>query len=146
MNLEECLNVEKCTVYSKKNKERNERFQDRNDDLLEVIVDKLSNEEEYFALDYSTHAKQRSFERLISEDEVESVIMNGWSIDSQKDSLYTTITVLSHVKRKKNYIPVHVVIAIDKTKSHAKVITAYYPKSQPWKWNEDYDQRICYCK
>ncbi len=52
------------------------------------------------------------------------------------------LVLLGYVGR--NYRALHVVFQII-SKTEWAVVTAYSPKSQPWKWSSNLEERICFC-
>ena len=88
---------------------------------------------------YRTHAIERLFERDISEDDVEDIVLNGKIIEYyENDKPYPSFLTLGYEDRDLNK-PLHVVYAKNE-ESIIIIITAYRPDITKWKNN--YQTRI----
>ena len=86
---------------------------------------------------YRMHAIQRMFEREITENDVNTVIMDGKIIqDYPDDKPYPSKLVLGFVKNR----PLHIVYADNFEQNEQIVITVYEPEKD--KWDEKFERRI----
>lgn len=136
MNNEQCKNPKAC-------KEKHTRWGKRNSDLyIEQAQEKIETYlTEIGTVNLSNHYRQRSFERVVSSSDILNVLKNGWVIESSDNS----VIVLGYSKYGLVYRPFHVVLA-KKTFHNWKIKTVYCPESHGWKWNEGFDERVCFCK
>ncbi len=84
---------------------------------------------------YRVHALERMFQRSITEEEVEQVVLEGQIIESYEDDQpYPSYFILNFVSNK----AIHVVFAKNED-SNIIVITVYEPSSH--KWEDDMKTR-----
>ena len=107
----------------------------------QMLLDLLAFLEEGGALPMSKHAGGRGYHRAFSVSKISEAIRNGWVIEHDPER--QTLLVLYYLKLSAGvYRPIHVVIGY---RGKWKVVTVYDPRSMPWKWNRNFDERICFC-
>lgn len=91
-----------------------------------------------------SHADKRTFERVVSNADMTDVILNGWVIERNinYDSQAVRLVILGYTRK---YRPIHVVCEIINEKEW-EVVTVYNPESQAYKWTNNFQERICFCK
>lgn len=138
----ECKNNKSC----KAKYERWKKFQEKSipigEDELEVFRGYLENGEA--VIRYGDHYNVRSFERAVSRKSIREILLYGWVIE-RNHSYYTQTTrlvLLGYTSEKRS---LHVVCELY-SEDKWEVITTYSPVSQPHKWGNNYQERICFCK
>lgn len=94
------------------------------------------------------HESRREVFRAFSRVSVLNSIQNGWAIEgySKGRGVYE-FTILYHLQvAPKTYRPMHVCCSLDSKTNRLTVITVYDPRSRTWKWSENLDKRVCFCK
>lgn len=89
------------------------------------------------------HLISRMSERAISEKDIEDVIEYGWPIEYfignfQKEE---TFILLGYTRKKR---PLHLVASCEGNDVY--LTTVYDPRSMPWKWDDGYQVKKCFCK
>lgn len=105
-------------------------------------------EEGEAVLTISSHALERQVDRSIAGPQIVEAIKNGWAIERRQQGDEVTVTLLYHLRvSPRVYRPLHV-IAVFHTLSSFKwtVKTVYDPRSEAWKWSEDFQGRVCFCQ
>jgi|SRR5690606_10782090 len=135
-----CENPKECKRKREKWEECQEKFLPIGQQELEVFVEKLQKGEAYVR--YDEHFVKRSRERCFSDSDVSEVLSYGWAIERNKNIKGISLVVLGYIG--KNYRPVHVVFdVLDENMWVA--VTAYDPRTHSWKWNDNFDGRVCFC-
>lgn len=90
-----------------------------------------------------SHAEKRQIERAISLNDIRDVLKHGWVIERNINFITQAVrlVILGYTKR---YRPIHVVVEI-LTDKEWEVVTVYSPESKAYKWNESYEEKICFC-
>ncbi|WP_028987564.1 DUF4258 domain-containing protein [Thermicanus aegyptius] len=92
------------------------------------------------------HAKRREFFRAFSEYQIVDALKNGWCIERNVKDGETTLLIIYHLKiSSKIFRPIHLVCKFTDIKCW-DVITVYDPRSKEYKWENNYQKRICFCK
>lgn len=104
----------------------------------------------------SNHFLKRISERYISINEINTVLEQGWLVDTflkdikiDKPNGETvteqrpTFIMLGFYKLNKSYQPLHIVVS-EYEDDRYLAVTAYNPL--PEIWGEFYDEKICYCR
>src|SRR5699024_1106366 len=133
----------KCVNKRRKKAEIKDKHYDKWQEMLDVFMERYENKQA--GLVYHSHFEKRSFERVINSKHVLDVLYEGEVIDRHFRFGEERFIVMSYVKTApKVYRAIHLVISpLDEYRWI--VITAYSPESQPWKWNEFLDERVCFC-
>lgn len=104
--------------------------------------------EGFGCLNFSGHARQRAYERAISEVYLRAVILEGDPIEyyenkygTQKITLWGNV----HVGYAK-YRTLHIILKKRRNEEKWSVVTVYDPQTKAWQWNETYTERICFCR
>lgn len=91
---------------------------------------------DYSELEFSGHAIRRMFERRINEEDVLQVVRHGKVIiEYADDKPYPSYLLLGYPRDT----PLHVVIGVEPSTRHARVITVYIPDD--FKWDVSYSVR-----
>lgn len=86
---------------------------------------------------YRVHALQRMYERRISPEDVEKVVMEGDVIEAYPDDRpYPSRLILGFLNKR----PLHVVVADNTADAEIVIITVYEP--DPVKWEAGFRRRI----
>lgn len=89
----------------------------------------------------SLHFRDRGILRCFADKDIANAIRSGYVIERQKDAWL----INSSIKiGEKKYRPIHVAVIIQEEAILVK--TAYDPRSNPWKWDNAYTKRVCWCK
>jgi hypothetical protein len=98
-------------------------------------------------LGFSKHAQQRMLERAISETELRTIIFDGDIIEYHQNEFGTTkMVVWGHIRiSSKKYRPLHIILKKRANDSKYSVVTLYDPRTEAWRWDENYTKRICFC-
>jgi mRNA interferase MazF len=135
-----CCNPEKCQRQADAWRKRQSEAVPIGEQLLQGLLEHL---EDGGSLPMSRHAGGRGYDRAFSAGKVSEAIRNGWVIEH--DTERQTLLVLYYLKLSAGvYRPVHVVLGYRDGKW--KVVTVYDPRTMPWKWNRNFDERICFCE
>jgi hypothetical protein len=90
----------------------------------------------YQALHYSRHAIERMFQRKITPEIINRVVLENNVIASYpNDQPYPSKLILGFA----NNLPVHVVVAMDQETREGIIVTVYQP--DPLLWDESYRKR-----
>jgi hypothetical protein len=90
----------------------------------------------------TAHAQKRCVFRAFSETiDIEKVLKNGWVIDYNPGSP-TYITIMGYARQNR---PMHIILGSDKTVRYWKIVTVYDPRTEEWRWSENYTKKICFC-
>lgn len=143
--MEGCLDKETCRRKHERWCELQKKFVPVGEEELEHFRELLFQENTGTLLfDRAHFSRKRSIERVITEKDVYAILENGWIIERSK-MRGVTLLILSYLKSGQHYRPIHVVCDVIQ-EDRWVVVTAYNPLSKPWKWNESFEERICFCK
>lgn len=100
---------------------------------------------------YSEHAELRQWQRAFSIANIREAVANGFPIYRYYDKTLKEIKILlmSYVKlQAKEYRPMHVVVQFHEQNPDLwTVVTVYDPSvNKHWQFNDQYDQKICFCE
>jgi len=91
------------------------------------------------------HAEQRKLQRAFSTYEVTETVKEGWPIDRRVTDIGTIIVIMYFLRLSSRvYRPVHVVCQA-KSSVDWRIITVYDPRTMSWKWDDNYQRKICFC-
>ncbi|GGA56104.1 hypothetical protein GCM10007416_31600 [Kroppenstedtia guangzhouensis] len=138
-----CRDRESCRQRHENWLKLQEKYTPIGAEELEVFLEKMQKKQAFLHLD-EDHFGKRSLERAVSVKDVLTVVENGWVIERRKRRGYTSLLIMGYLKHSSSYRPLHVVCDIV-TDTQWWVITVYDPRSKPWKWDENYEQRVCFC-
>lgn len=105
-------------------------------------------EEGEAVLTISSHALERQVDRSISRPQIVEAVKNGWAIERRQQGDDIKVILLYHLRvSPRVYRPIHIV-AVFNTFTPIKwtVKTVYDPRSEAWKWSEDFQRRVCFCQ
>ncbi|KRG13389.1 hypothetical protein ACA29_08515 [Lederbergia galactosidilytica] len=138
----ECNNQKECNRKKSRWEELQEKYCPLGQKELDDFISDTSSGRAKVRFD--KHFHKRSLERSISVHDVKDVVWYGWVIERNKTAKSTSILILGYVGR--NYRPLHVVFdTLNENEWVAVTVTAYDPNSHAWKWNENFDKRVCFC-
>ena len=130
-----------CIVKREKWNECQRIFIPKGEKEHELFIEKFMQREAKVTIDRHLSQKRQN-ERGISDSDIFDILTNGWVIERNTDSGKKSLVILGYTK---NYRPLHLVINIVK-KNEWVAVTSYDPRTHEWKWNNTYDERICFCK
>ncbi|MFD1362762.1 DUF4258 domain-containing protein [Lentibacillus salinarum] len=134
-----CQDPEGCHKKHTQWKEWQERIILEGEEIHEEIIRDM--DENGTPLSMSKHGGKRELYRAFSPTEINNAVRNGWVIEYSPKRM--TLHILHHFKvGKGSYRPIHVVIGY---KEKLKVVTVYDPRSKAWKWDRNYQERVCFC-
>lgn len=130
-----------CMVKREKWNECQRIYIPRGEKEHEAFIKKFMQREAKVTIErHLSHKRQN--ERGISDSDIFDILINGWVIERNTDSGKKALVILGYTK---NYRPLHLVINMVK-KNEWVAVTAYDPRTHSWKWNDSYDERICFCE
>lgn len=138
-----CRDKESCCQRYEKWRTLQERYVPIGEKELEDFLEKIKKKQAFLHLD-EEHFEKRSLERAVSEKDVFTVVENGWVIERRKRRGYTSLLIMGYLKHGDSYRPLHVVCDLV-TETQWWVVTVYDPRSKPWKWDQNYELRVCFC-
>lgn len=141
-----CKHPEKCEAAA------SERFR-----RMEPLLTKMTNDLDEFReayleggaeLAFDDHAEFRELWRAVSQKHVLEVFLNGELIECHKHKKECGYLISYYIKTGVGqYRPIHVRAVMPKNNTkHMTIVTVYDPRSKSYKWNKDFDRRICICK
>lgn len=92
----------------------------------------------YSAIEYSTHARQRMFERGLDVEDVEQALHAGEVIEEYPDTGRGASYLILGWSRER---PLHVVASDKPARQVTIVVTLYDPRTDPDEWTSDYRNR-----
>jgi hypothetical protein len=111
----------------------------RNVSFWQKQLQRLIASQAFLQVVHTAHAELRVRERSISDSNILEVILHGDVIHVWNGEML----MFGYVKTApKTYRPLHVVIRLDALS--LIVITAYDPRTQAWKWSQDYRRKVCF--
>lgn len=144
-NIMTCLDENKCkSIYEKRNGNQ-EYYCKIWQRKYEKFIENVKNNKAKILL-HKHFVNNRSFERCISENNIRTILENGWIIEQTKNGGgVVRVLVLAYTKSSSRiYRPLHLVLEVI-GKNEWIVITSYNPESHAWKWSNNLDERICFC-
>lgn len=125
-----------------------ERIQEQSAAQMELEMFQEVIEEGNAILAISIHASGRQLDRSFSKPQIAEAVKYGWAIERRWMGEEVTITVMYHLRvSARVYRPIHVIAVFHKTSPNKWTVkTVYDPRSEAWKWSEDFQRRICFCK
>lgn len=89
------------------------------------------------------HLITRMYERAISDKDIEDVVENGWPIEYffEIPKVKETFILMGYTRRKR---PLHLVVSCEGNEIYLS--TVYDPRFMPWKWENGYQVKKCFCK
>lgn len=101
----------------------------------------------------SLHAGNRMALRAIAAGQVAEALREGYVIERVQNGSATKILVMAWVRKSESrgYRPLHVCLAFGARAlagdvCEVVVTTVYDPSSEPWRWDDNYGRRICFCE
>ncbi|WP_041096237.1 DUF4258 domain-containing protein [Bacillus badius] len=135
-----CCNEQECQRKREKWFHLQSQFSPKGQKELEDFRLNMANGTHKILFD--KHFYKRSLERSISEAAFKEVFDCGWVIERNKNSKGISLVLLGYVG--KQYRPLHIVM--DRINENVWVaVTAYDPQTHVWKWNDRFDERVCFC-
>jgi len=111
-------------------------------------LQKTFSDEGFGCINFSDHARKRTYIRAISETQIRTVITDGEVIEYHQNEYGTRKILLwgnIHLA-KGQYRPIHIVLKKRKGETKWSIVTVYDPRSEAWRWNESFTERICFCE
>lgn len=137
-----CKNPERCKKMVEKWEARKKLNLDTGEAILENMRTRLEKNEKVVNL--TEHINQRGTFRAFSETiDVNIVFKYGWVIEYYTTSSAEYMTILGYAR---GYRPLHLVLALNKNETRWKAITAYDPRTEEFRWTNDYQTKVCFCK
>ncbi|MEC2133440.1 DUF4258 domain-containing protein [Brevibacillus centrosporus] len=97
-----------------------------------------------------THAQERQVYRSFSLGQIREAVMNGYPIQRSFHTAIRECRIVIMFRYKtapRTYRPMHCVVRyFQDNPKHWEVVTVYDPRSQAWKWDSTFCQRVCFCK
>ncbi|OKY73930.1 MAG: hypothetical protein BM485_16815 [Desulfobulbaceae bacterium DB1] len=97
------------------------------------LSDFIKKNIDLYQIEYRVHATRRMFQRNISEDEVEFVLVHGEIIENYTDDFPLPSVLVNGCTPAKNRL--HLVVGINDSEKIIVVITAYNPSEEKWDMN-----------
>jgi hypothetical protein len=99
-------------------------------------------------LTFKKHANKREYERAFSKMNILEAVQDGWTIERTFHAGQVKIIIMYYIRTsQRSYRPVHVVCSFQEDcPQRWTVITVYDPRTKPWKWGENFQKRVCFCK
>lgn len=115
--------------------------------MQEDFIEKMKAEE-FGCLVFTKHVQKRMVERAVGESEILSMIINGDPIEYYKNQYGTQkITFWSNIKTGvASYRPLHIIMKNRRGEEQWSVVTVYDPRSEAWRWDSSFTERICFCE
>jgi hypothetical protein len=143
---QKCEDPEGCAHKA----ERWVRYQDENlwigEKLLAELRESRFRKETWIR--NTDHSEKRKVDRCISEREERLLIDHeAWPFEYQKDKYGTEkLSLVGSLKvGEKLYRPIHIIL-IRQDDKQWKVATIYDPRSKGFKWGNNHQKRICFCR
>lgn len=112
----------------------------------ELVQFREGMEEGEAGLKSTRHFEQRSVYRAYAKSDIPTVMKYGWVIERINRGGSISLLLMGFVRNGyQSYRPLHVLVAADEPLKWY-VRTVYDPRSKPWKWDNHYQERICFCK
>lgn len=92
-------------------------------------------------LDYTKHAIEQMINRAVSSTDVQTVMEYGWPIEYFPGQSQEKFLIMGYTVQKR---PLHLIVIC--TENTISLTTVYDPRTMPWKWENGYQVRKCFCK
>lgn len=139
-----CRDKEGCFKKHLKWMENQKKYAEIGQQELERFLDRLEQRKAKISFDQHFE-KLRSIERSISHYDAEEVLHVGWVIERIVKHGMISLLIHGYCKKDKSYRPLHIVCDVV-SEDLWVITTAYDPRSMPWKWDETFTKRKCFCK
>lgn len=97
-------------------------------------------------LNFDSHADRRGFFRAFSKYQILEALENGWCIERNIRDGKTVLLIMYYLKINHNtFRPIHVVCRFANVENWT-ILTVYDPRTKNYKWKDNYQKRICFCK
>ena len=135
-----CRNPEKC---------RNEvlikqALLEKDSKKVEAILSKIRKRYasgDKTVLTMTEHAHKRCVYRAVSTVDVVKVFKEGQAIEYSPGKSMC-ITLMGYTRENR---PIHIVLASVADKKDWKIVTVYDPRTEAWRWEENYTKKVCFC-
>ncbi|MDP5276174.1 DUF4258 domain-containing protein [Chengkuizengella axinellae] len=141
-----CKNPDQCLQITKKRYDAMEKGMDLVEDKIVQFREKYKNGEG--DISFARHAAVRGLERSFNNKHILEALLNGFVMEyyyEAKSKQYQCLICYFLKLSPGVYRPVHIAVQMQ-SNDHLFVKTVYDPRSNPWKWNENFTNRICVCK
>lgn len=101
--------------------------------LIHVLEHDLTG----YEVDYRIHATKRMFQRNIHEDDIETVLNNGFVIERYEDDFPLPSLLVNG--QTTNGRALHLVVGLNHSEKRLVIITAYEPDAE--RWVDNYTRR-----
>ena len=105
---------------------------------MTTLCEMLQQHFDDYQINYRIHATRRMFQRVIHENDVESVLKEGSIIEQYNDDFPFPSVLINGLSA--GNVPLHVVAAINSDELKLVIITVYKP--DPLKWTNQFSRRI----
>lgn len=138
-----CRNPANCREKATRWKETKEKYMAIAEAEFEMLQEQLATGKARLIV--SKHTEERQYHRAFSLASIHEAIRNGWPIHRRVEDGIPVILLMAYIKTGKNaYRPVHIPIMKKNGQWVAK--TVYDPSTRPWQWENNYQDRVCFCK
>lgn len=146
----ECQNPKVCLKTHERWKTNQEKYLPIGDEEHEVFKKFVDKDDYQLKMKFHPdgeeipHANRRMVERAFNQSDINIAVQFGWVIERNfsKDSQKHRLVILVYNQNKR---PLHVIFEIVK-ENFWEIVTLYNPESKPYKWSEDFQERVCFCK
>lgn len=137
-----CKNPKMCNKKHERWKKQQGYFVPIGEGEHEVFLNYV--EQKNYDITIRSHADKRQWERIVSLQDIKDIILNGWVVERNYYSDDQAVRIMLHGYTRK-YRPIHVVVEIINENTW-EIVTVYDPRSKKYKWTNEYQERICFCR
>lgn len=125
------------------------RYQEANlfkaEALLEELREMRSKGEGWIR--NTIHEERRKTDRCVSETEIRMLIdREAWPFEYYQDGYEEKLGLMGYVKfGGKSYRPIHIILRRN-LGERLNIATVYDPRTKEFKWAENYQKRVCFCR
>ena len=105
--------------------------------MIKRFIDHLKSDLEKYRIEFRVHATRRMFQRSIRHEDVESVLKNGYVIETYTDDFPLPSFLING--KSMDGRPIHLVTGVNSHEKTIVIITAYEPDAK--KWKEEFSRR-----
>lgn len=144
-----CLNKKICAEKHKKWKRNQNKFIPIGEEEHNIFIEHYKNGNAILGLkkypdQERPHADLRFFQRSVSAKDITDIILHGWVIERNYFS-YEQAVRLVILGYTRTYRPLHIVCEIINEREW-EIVTVYNPETKKYKWGNNYQERVCFCK
>ena len=142
-----CQNPEACSMEATREKLYREKNLVIGEKRLSDLRDSLQREEN--CLTISGHGGYRQAERCISLQTIRLLVSEeACPFEYYRNSFGTEkLSLMGHIKvGERKYRPIHIILKKSQGTDLWKVVTVYDPRTEEFRWENNFQERICTCK